>query len=70
MSYGYYGVVSDRGNEITVGVGTWSEAHKVAQDCLRDNPECEACEIYVGGSTTREGDDPGDTWEITAEGSE
>lgn len=66
MANGYYGVLTGHGSEISTGIQSFADANRVARDYVALKAGNTA-EIYVAAGSTHEGDDEGDTWEVTAD---
>ncbi len=65
MANGYYNVTDTNGDMVSECLRDFATANRVA--CEHVVSRGGACEIYVASkSETAEGDEPGDTWEVTA----
>lgn len=61
-----YAVDDEFGNQISDGFRTYSEAKQSARRYLSAHKDAPAVTIYVSGqSETADGDEPGDSWELT-----
>ena len=66
MANGYYTVLTGHGSEISTGIQSFADANRVARDYVALKAG-NVAEIYVPVGTTIDGDDEGDSWDVTAD---